>query len=250
MFFVNQLAGFGAGGVAEIVASGLHLHLDAGNSASYSGSGTTWTDLTSNAYTFGQSGSGTTFTSSGAASYFQFNGSGWWTQSAAYSGSIMRIAGRQNQPFTTEAWIYRGGAANDLEALWSNMSGSGTSAGYSDVVNYTGNKHEAYVQGSSQGLSTSQVGTGAWKQIALSGQLDGSTTCTFYVNGAADGTFNYNNSAFTSGDSAASSTLCSWATTFPFSNGSRIAIFRQYNRALTGAEVLQNFNANRARYGI
>ena len=36
----------------SIVLSGLALHLDAGNAASYPGSGTTWTDLSGNGYNF------------------------------------------------------------------------------------------------------------------------------------------------------------------------------------------------------
>ncbi len=47
------------------------LYLDPGNSASYSGSGTTWTDLSGNNNTATLVGS-PTFTSAGAGSYFTF----------------------------------------------------------------------------------------------------------------------------------------------------------------------------------
>ena len=66
---MKSMSGFG-GGVASlmmktaaggggIVTNNLVLHLDAGNSSSYSGSGTTWTDLS------GQSNNGTLVGGSG-----------------------------------------------------------------------------------------------------------------------------------------------------------------------------------------
>ena len=55
------------------VTSGTMLYLDAGQTASYAGSGTTWTDLSSNTNNATFTGS-PPFTSAGAASYFSFNG--------------------------------------------------------------------------------------------------------------------------------------------------------------------------------
>ena len=56
-------------------SNGALLYLDAGQAASYSGSGTTWTDLSTNTNNATLVGS-PTFVSSGANSYFSFNGAG------------------------------------------------------------------------------------------------------------------------------------------------------------------------------
>ena len=65
-FAVTNFYGYSGGG---IVTTGLILNLDAGNPSSYSGSGTTWTDLTGNGYNAELIGS-PTFVSNGNKSYF------------------------------------------------------------------------------------------------------------------------------------------------------------------------------------
>jgi hypothetical protein len=60
---------------ASFNSTGALLYLDPGNTASYPGSGTTWTDLSGNNNTATLVGS-PTWTSAGAASYFSLNGTG------------------------------------------------------------------------------------------------------------------------------------------------------------------------------
>ena len=55
-----------------IPTNGLILNLDAGNSASYPGSGTTWTDLSATSHNFSFSAGAPSFTSAGNQSYFTF----------------------------------------------------------------------------------------------------------------------------------------------------------------------------------
>jgi len=60
----------------SISSSNLICHLDANNSSSYGGSGTTWSDLSSstNNFTLASGGATPTYTSSVGISYFQFDG--------------------------------------------------------------------------------------------------------------------------------------------------------------------------------
>ena len=105
-----------AGRRENIITAGLQLHLDAGDAGSYPGSGQVWSDLTANDFDFhiGETSSSErsdpTFNGSAGAKsineYFACDGRDWFKQSAAFSGSIMRLAGRNAQPFTMEAWIY------------------------------------------------------------------------------------------------------------------------------------------------
>jgi len=73
---------------ASFNSTGALLYLDAGNTASYSGSGTTWADLSTNTNNATLTGS-PTFTSSGANSYFSFNGSG--TQLASIPARLFSL---------------------------------------------------------------------------------------------------------------------------------------------------------------
>ena len=94
-------------------SNGALLYLDAGNTASYPGSGTAWTDLSGNTNNATLNGS-PTFTNAGVASYFSFNGTGSQnatTASAKYvqtfTGKTVIVAARMaNSSFT--AGQYRG----------------------------------------------------------------------------------------------------------------------------------------------
>ena len=76
-------ASSGGGGGSGIPASGLELHLDAANSSSYSGSGTTWYDLSGNNRHWNVSAS--SFVSTGIK-HFDFSGQYRATHTGAGSG--------------------------------------------------------------------------------------------------------------------------------------------------------------------
>ncbi len=63
----------------RIVTDDLSLCLDAGDSSSYPGSGTTWTDL-ANGIVFGSLGTTTPFGTVAGSPALTFNGSGYWRQ--------------------------------------------------------------------------------------------------------------------------------------------------------------------------
>ena len=73
---------------ASFNSTGALLYLDAGNPASYSGSGTTWTDLSTYQNDATLTGS-PPWTNAGTASYFSFDGS---TQYAPVTSSDMNVA--------------------------------------------------------------------------------------------------------------------------------------------------------------
>jgi hypothetical protein len=87
------VAGSATGG--GIVTSGLVMHLDAGDAASYPGSGTAWTDL---------SGNGNTLTAINSPTW---DSGGWFATGAA--GYFERASGTNipqgNDPYTLQVWI-------------------------------------------------------------------------------------------------------------------------------------------------
>ena len=253
-----------AGRRENIITAGLQLHLDAGDAGSYPGSGQVWSDLTANDFDFhiGETSSSErsdpTFNGSAGVKsineYFACDGGDWFKQSAAFSGSIMRLAGRNAQPFTMEAWIYAVAPPRRYSHILSSSDGAARDRGISFDLNRVAGKLNGLAQprNSLFGASTTVAGNNAWHQFGLVATLDG-TTCTYYLNGAADGTFTKNNSRWTTGNSTNVMRIGSSgrrAGDKPFLNLHRVQIVRMYDVELSAADMLQNYNANKDRYGL
>jgi len=213
------------------------LYLDAGNPASYPGSGLTWTDLSTNTNNATLNGP-PTFTSAGAASYFTFNGVG--TQ-YAYTATA-----KWNKPYTGKTVFVvarlTGITAGTYRCLFGTASGTRNFNTYiyspsSGVyqIHYSANG----IGGLSNNLSLT---TNQWFILAVTHTTGG--LVSYYVNGVAAGT----NTGVT---------FSQWV-----SNGNEnvgvgdnywygdIPLVAVYGRALSAAEILQNYNAVKARYGL
>ena len=203
------------GGAASIVTTGLSLHLDAGNSDSYSGSGTDWLDLTSNNVDFTLT-NGPVY-NSGFSGYFTFDGSD------DYSDTSSSYANFGTNPFTIEIW-HRTHTADDLESILSqNTSGPGST---NWQIDFDTQKLGFNGGDSREGTATNQF------KIYLNGSLD--TTGTHSSNLSDAGPYkiarNRGGGKYFDGD---------------------ISIIRIYNnKALSSSEVTQNFNANKGRYSL
>ena len=106
-------------------------------------------------------------------------------------------------------------------------------------------KYSAHVNNTAVLSSSTNVIYGSWTQLTL---VRSSGVLYFYLNGTLDGTpvnmsssLNGNGSLITIGKANDGSSA--------FTNG-YISDFKIYNRALTAAEIQQNFNATRGRFGI
>jgi len=218
-----------------IITSGLVLHLDAGNTASYPGSGITWTDLSSSGNN-GTLTNGPTYSSSNGGSIV-FDGS-----NDIVSSFSTQISGTGSKSISS--WIKlnttsRGGISGTRSlAEWGwgftvNRSGVGTLDFYD-------------TRGSSLSAAAG-LGTNIWYHVTVT--YDDSRIVTLYVNGSQV--------AISSTPFAALN-----ASTFngvignedeytnPFYHPFRgsIAQVAIYNRALTAVEITNNFNADKARY--
>jgi hypothetical protein len=87
-------------------------------------------------------------------------------------------------------------------------------------------------------VSYSSLSTNTWYQAVFTRTTSPSTSNIMYINGLSVSTNTINNPN--------APTTSAGIGSFP----GNIAISRVYNRALTAAEVLQNFQATRGRYGI
>lgn len=212
------------------VLSNLTMYLDASNSSSYSGSGSTWYDISGNSADITLTGS-PTYTA-GTPSYFTFNGT-----SQAGLGSKTGVL--SNNEYTKSVWFYLN-AYNDNNLSSSNAGGhfifmAGSNriyCGHTDWPVYT-----AYP-------STATFSLNTWYYVALT--FDTTNGMTLYINGAQDSTYTANKSAFT-GDG--STNIATFNGTGNWLQG-RISKAFFYNKRLTATEILQNYNSTKAEFGF
>jgi len=222
----------------SVVTSNLELHLDAGNSSSYSGSGTTWSDLSSNGYDFTLAGSPSHDSGDGS---FVFDGN---SKRASNSDSISISTG------ALELWIKvdNDGATGGRVAL----QGSSHWVSTGDVTGTYNDESLEFNHNSGPTMDYrnghADFADGTWRHIVS--VVDGSDN-KLYVDGVAVSTdFRIGNATSTSGklwDGSAH-------TIGGFSNGSytfhgEIAVVRMYSGSFSAANVLNNYNADKARFG-
>jgi len=227
------------------VKEGLMIHLDSSNPMSYNGSGTDWYDISGNGW---------------VANMRNLSSSNW-VLSPSSNGTNTRVFetnDTNNQGFTVanypqlnphshEIWINSKSFTLGWQT-WTDFNSSerilfGTSSNtihiYPDVN--TGGR-TLTVHTSS--FATEGLQPYNWYQLVYTYDSRGTS---IYVNGERARSFNYNSDLNTPygtgnlqilGDSGSEITSC-WC-----------GIFRSYNRALSPLEVVQNFNANRERFGI
>jgi hypothetical protein len=213
----------------DVITDGLVLSVDAGNSRSYPGSGTTWFDLSGN----GRNLTLYNGTAHNAAGYFYFDGINDYAQTSNNglgTGSVI--------PHTMEMWV--------------NFDIISSPRWWLAVIGQ-------YGQGAHHWIGTTTTAFGAWSAncqlvptltgintwMHIVGTFNG-TTLTYYVNNInTGGSCTANGFNFTNTDL----TLGLRLGTEAYFNG-KISRVSLYNRALTAEEIQQNFNATRGRYGI
>jgi hypothetical protein len=225
---------------AQIVQLGLVLHLDAGNAASYPGSGTTWTDLSSNSKNYTLT-NGPTYSSS--------------------NGGIITFAGASSQRATSAATLFNSTTFNTYTMnLWAYPTGAGNFVQVDGQTTVNTGYHYSAIEISAAGVIKFGQWTGGMTTIATSTQslnawynlviTYNGTTATAYVNGASVGSTNI---IWSSPGANTFMALMAIDTTNmgtgAYASGS-LGAFMVYNRGLTAAEVTTNFNTLRSRYGI
>ena len=224
----------------RIVTDGLILVLDAGNTKSYPGSGTTWTDLIGS--NDGTLTNGTTFSSANGG-VFEFDGTDdtitiTYTPDLAFTNSIL----------SCEAWIYIDSLSSNFPIVnkRGNNSTQNTNRPYVFEVRDDGTLRWI-LDGASTvcDTATDLIQTGQWYHLAAT--HDG-TNAKIYVNGVLNTTQSSGTSSLN--DTADIPTRIGWRyqnSSIAYGDGN-IAILRFYNKSLTAAEVLQNYDALKGRY--
>jgi hypothetical protein len=222
-------------GGPDIIEDGLVLYLDAVNTKSYPGSGTTWFDRSLNSYNFSLINSPTYISNS----HFSFDGVNDYS---TINNLNLYLPPTENR--TLEIWV----RVDSLPAIQGGLlAGQKNTTGALMVL--SNGKFSWYWDDSAAVQSTTTLSLNSWYQIVL--VLRDSYYCTYYVNGELD------LSEFRTNDTA-SGQVTVWSIgrqnrnfteEFYYLNCS-VSIHRQYNRLLSASEILQNFNATRVRYGL
>ena len=214
-----------------IVASNLIFNLDAGFVAAYPRSGTTIHDLSGNSND-GVLTNGPTFNSSNGGSIL-FDPNLDQSVSIGSGASILT-----STAYTKIAWFY----CTNFVNYNNNIISGGDTAQHAFWL-FNSNKLNAGHNGVWNTVtSTTTLSLNTWYCGAVTFSTTGGWK--LYLNGTQEST-SANTTTFT-GDGFTQ--LARYAGGNNFSG--RIAIAQAYNRVLTAAEILQNFNAQKARFGL
>jgi hypothetical protein len=215
--------------IPSIVTSGLVLNLDAGNTASYPGSGTTWTDV---------SGNGRTGTLTNGPTYSSANGG-----SIVFDGvdDYISITQTLTTPFTITGFVRYTDQAKIMNMYMNTtphtvLGISLNRTGVGDLYVYIGNG-SSWI-GAPGIISSQNMIVNQWYQVTFTSTGSGSI---LYLNGVNVGTSVYSPSG--------------WGSSYYLGGAievmrGNIATTQIYNRALSADEIQQNFNATRGRFNI
>ena len=224
----------------EIIQSGLVLALDAGNSKSYPGSGTTWADL---------SGNGNNGTLKNGPTYSSANGGSLVFDGENNDGVQLLGTNLSLNQMTISSWNYSSNYAQN-GFMFEKTTNSLVNTQYS--LFYNGNNLIYYrtyglsLTDLTVNTSTAEVVNNQWNNVVAT--WDG-TNKRIYVNGILRATSaNLTGTVTQNTTGAAYIGIYGNFAGYPF-NG-RISKTSIYNRALTLEEIQQNFNALKSRFSI
>lgn len=216
----------------SVVTEGLQLYLDAGNASSYPGSGTTWTDLTVN----GRNGTligGPTYSATNGGSIV-FDGSNDLVQC---TGSLTVTAA------TFVTWIRRNGNQGQYDGILFSRGTNVTGMNFqvSNQIGYTWN--DAFnTYGWQSGLVVPDL---TWCMVAVSVTSTAATAYLCQTSGITTSTNTVSHTSSLINDIKIAQD--EFSTRYFTGN---IAVTQLYNIALSAAQVSQNFQADRARFGV
>jgi len=210
----------------KIVTNGLILMLDAADVLSYSGTGSTWTDLSGYNNHFTLNGSLTHSRTAGFSGFTQTNR--WYRNS--FPTNLKTSQGGNG--YTTVVWA----RCNGLSGVWQKLIGNGDDQNYIDIYAGISTGYYRSEEGSTlyynSGINVAQdsfyIADSVWRMYCTTNLNGGNTSNPADAFGIGS-----------EGDAAAN---------FPW-NGNIMSVML-YNRVLSTDEMTQNYNAHRSRFGV
>ena len=233
-------------GPSPIVTDGLVFATDAGNKRCYPSTGTSATDLVFER----------PLTLTGTSPTYDSNYGGVWSLAGgAYYLTLDNDPALINsaEPFSISCWHWLDDYSPDQYPCWIRLKSNesnGFLIGFSNVASYKVplfGSNSTWTRGRSEDITTTDP-IGVWSQTALT------------YNGSAPGTLS-NFKLYFNGSELTTTTAGAYAST---PNTNRIGMGNTastewdgfigpiclYNRVLTGAEITQNYNSQKGRFGL
>jgi hypothetical protein len=225
----------------KIVTNGLVLALDAGDRNSYTGSGTSWTDLSGNGNT-GTLTNGPTYSSTNGGSIV-FDGSN------DYIDLGNKTLGVELQDKSACVWIYQTTSPSVFAGIIDkDFDNNPVYGGWGFWIS-SANKMNFWLQGQKDLIDTGSgtITNNTWQHLSFSYNYSAKSV-SFYLNGILNSTVTNATIVENASDTTTLKIGAFRGGTSLF-NG-RISNVLLYNKQLTAAEVLQNYNAQKARFNI
>lgn len=216
-----------------LVRDGLVLHLDAANIRSYPGSGTTWFDLTDNKHNV------TLYNAPGYSSgEFTFDGT------SDYASTTLTGKNFDSSGFTVEQYVMLLNEPGAWRTTFNIKNAS--NAKHIDIrnVNGAGNiSMNYYPESPDTGTASYNIPENTWHHLV--GTWNG-VSLKLYVDGVERG------SASLASISLGTSPILTIGRAYDGTRyvNDKFASIRVYNRALTSDEILQNYTAQKSRFGL
>ena len=249
--------------VTSLLATNRIIYLDANNTSSYSGSGTTWTNLDSAGFYSATLNGSPTFddTTEPGNKYFEFN-PGASTGQFAQINQDEAINPVVNQPFTIQMWVRInnvGSQGSLVSKVFGSPSYDGYALGYkadntlqlhengSSKVNYFSTNGTTTSNGTTTttGSSFTNVLSSGWALYTANVQFgnSGGRTNNLFVNGRQVLTATSNETGIPS-----PTQNLTFPTGFYGEGECDIGQFYYYDTELTTAQIIQNFDATKSTY--
>lgn len=225
----------------RIVTDGLVLNLNAADPNSYPGSGTTWTDISGNGNT-GTLTNGPTFNSANGGSIV-FDGVD------DYSNILNSTSLQVADVFTISVW-FNATSLPSRHGLFTTRTANTAGCWQIEAGVATGGTNKVAVTGVGTWIWESNnnvISTNSWYNACFVKPGNATVGGNMYVNGSLISPIT--TTAYTiqnNSDAKAIGVGTGYGSPFP----GRIASTYLYNRALSASEVLQNYNATKARFGL
>ncbi len=223
----------------QINTTNLILHLDAGNSSSYSGSGTTWTDL---------SGEGNDVTlvngptySSNDGGYFDFDG----TNDYINANSALPDSFFQGNS-TISFWIYFNTVDSDSQGQA--VLHHGSSSLYNGFHIMQRNSEVGLALWGTSLYNGTNLSASTWYNLTIT-HNNTTNAAKVYLNGSLSASGTLASSYVGSGNNCRIAGPIIEGGVYHDELHARIAQVLCYERVITAAEVLQNYNATKSTYG-
>ena len=213
-----------------IAKDGLILYLDAANAQSYSGSGSTWTDLSGNGYS-------ATMSNLTSSNWVTYNGvKAFETNDTNNQGFRVTSFPFPQYGRTYEIWLN----SKSFSIGWQTWFDDG--GGERILFGTSTNSIHIYPD---VNLTSANLIAGNWYQLAYTMNNNTGSTAKGYKNGQLVGSGTYSsvpasgsNTLYILGDAGSEVTSC------------YCSLVRVYNRALTDSEILLNFETQKGRFGL